>query len=78
MWAAGSGFRPAEVLVFLAFGIWNTSWIVDLKQSNEVLLHEVESVQGFGQILSLLLLFMVLLTLVDATRDVEIPRKETP
>jgi hypothetical protein len=73
VWSAGSGFHPAEVLVYTAFAIWNTTWIVDLKRSNMDLLNGVESVQGFGQILPLLLLFMVLLTFVEAARDVTNP-----
>ncbi len=70
VWSAGSGFHPAEVLVYIAFATWNTTWIVDLKRSNLDLVSEVESVQGFGQILPLLLLLMVLLTFVEAARDV--------
>ena len=69
IWTIGSYFRPVEVLAHAIFAIINIMWIVDLKGQNKDLISEFESLRGFGQILPILLLFMVFLTFVEVLRD---------
>jgi hypothetical protein len=55
-----------EVLAFIGMSCWNTFDIIDLKVSNHELLEGSENGWGFGQILSIGLLGIIVLTIFDS------------
>lgn len=51
VWSYGEGFYAFEMLCYIAFGVWNTWDIIDLKLSNRLLVIGSELRWGFGQVL---------------------------
>ena len=62
----GDGFYPVLMLFYIAFGIWNTFDILDVKLSNGPLIEGLETKWGFGQVLRLVLLVAIVYNAVDA------------
>ena len=69
VWSAGRGFQAVEVVFYIGFTAWNTFDLIDLKISNSALLTSSESSWGFGQVLPLALLLMLVFNLFDAAKE---------
>jgi hypothetical protein len=66
VWAWGSGRYGFQVLVYMGFTAWSAYDIIDAKISNKYLLIGSESTWGFGQVLPVALLGMLLINAIDA------------
>ena len=56
-----------ELVAYVGFAAWDTFDLIDLKLSNKLLVtSEENSVRGFGQVLPLFLLFVILYGVIDA------------
>jgi hypothetical protein len=65
LWAWGDNNSITIILVIFGFAAWNTFDLIDLKLSNADLATD-ESDWGFGQILPVVLLGLILLQILDA------------
>lgn len=75
VWSFGSGGYGVEVLVYIAFVIWSTFDIIDLKLMNKTLVIGEESSWGFGQILPMVLLAALGFGLVDILEKMEVKER---
>lgn len=66
VWICGQSVYGIEVLVYMGFAAWNTYDIIDTKMSNRSLVDGSETKWGFGQILPVGLLAMLVVNAVDA------------
>lgn len=73
IWSFGDGFYVLEVAFYLAMWMWSFFDIVDLKVSNEYLIEGSEMTWGFGQVLAVVLMDMVIFNLVDALNGKDAP-----
>lgn len=75
IWSYGIGFYAFEVLIYIALSVWDTWNLIDWKMSNRILTvsqaprGNVEGTWGFGQILSLAVLYTIVLQMVDIMRE---------
>lgn len=65
LWAWGDAKSPLIVAAYFGFAAWNTYDLIDLKKSNTHLVVD-ETVWGFGQVLPMVLLGLILLNILDA------------
>lgn len=70
VWSYGEGFYAVEVLIYVGFVAWNTFDLIDLKISNSSLVIGSENAWGFGQVLPMVLLAMIIFNLFDAVKSV--------
>jgi hypothetical protein len=68
IWAYGEGSQAVQLCFYIAFGLWNTWYIIDLKIVNAPLLIGSESSWTFGQVLPIVLLVLVGFTILDAAQ----------
>lgn len=73
-WTASDAFRILDIVVYIAFSIWATWNIVDIKSSSKPLLVESESSWGFGQVLAVLMLLGLVVSSFGAAKGVFKPR----
>lgn len=66
IWSFGDGFYALEVAFYIGMWAWSFYDIVDLKISNQHLLTEPETAWGFGQVLAVVLMGMIVFNLIDA------------
>jgi hypothetical protein len=69
VWSYGIGWYPLEVIIYTAFASWDTFDIIDLKISNKPLLDGSENTWGFGQVLPMVLLAMIIFNTMDAFQE---------
>ncbi|KAH8698042.1 hypothetical protein GQ44DRAFT_832320 [Phaeosphaeriaceae sp. PMI808] len=75
IWSYGIGFYALEVSIYIAFSAWDTWNLIDWKISNRILTvpqgpkENVEGIWGFGQVLSLAVLYTIVLQMVDIIRE---------
>lgn len=72
LWAWGDIHSPFIVAAYWGFTAWNTYDIIDLKHSNTILVAD-ETKWGFGQVLPVVLLGLVVLNLMDAAQGEDCP-----
>jgi len=75
VWSFGSGGYGVEVLIYIAFAIWSSFDIIDLKLMNKTLVIGEESSWGFGQILPMVLLAVLGFGLVDILEKIEVKER---
>jgi hypothetical protein len=63
---SNDGFYALYIVCYIAFAGWNMGDIIDLKLNNAHLLESSEEAWGFGQVLSMALLGMIVFNVVDA------------
>ena len=66
VWSYGGSFGPFFILIYIAYLVWNTYDIIDLKVSNKALINGSETHWGFGQVLPLVLMTAIGYAAVDA------------
>lgn len=71
LWSFGDGFYPLLTVGYIAFAVWNTYNILDLKSSNRSLIDGQENSWGFGQILPMVLLISIAYNVLDAFKGEE-------
>jgi hypothetical protein len=69
LWSFGDDESVLLILVYMGFAAWNTYDIIDLKLSNTLLLNGTENSWGFGQVLPVVLLALLLLATFDAAES---------
>lgn len=69
VWAWGSGRYGFQAAVYIAFTIWASYDVIDLKRSNWFLVDGTESVWAFGQVLPVALMAMLLINAIDAIKE---------
>ncbi|KAK8009695.1 hypothetical protein PG989_000628 [Apiospora arundinis] len=79
VWVYGDGFYPVEIMFELAWAIYNTWYMFDLRSANRDLIKEPseENSWGFGQVLPVALLATLLINYVDAHTEVVKGRRHT-
>jgi hypothetical protein len=73
LWSFGDDESVLLILVYTGFAAWNTYDIIDLKLSNTSLLNGTENSWGFGQVLPVVLLALLLLATFDAAESESFP-----
>ncbi|CZR59526.1 uncharacterized protein PAC_09420 [Phialocephala subalpina] len=68
LWAWGDVHSPLIVAAYFGFTAWNTYGLIDMKHSNAGLVAD-ETTWGFGQVLPVVLLGLIILNLMDALQD---------
>jgi hypothetical protein len=71
--AGGDDKSVLLVLAYFGLAAWNTYGIIDLKMSNAHLIDGSESVWGFGQVLPVVLLGLVVMNVFDAAKGLLCP-----
>ncbi|PQE20506.1 hypothetical protein CJF30_00001819 [Rutstroemia sp. NJR-2017a BBW] len=70
LWASGDSESIIQIAMLFGFCTWNTYDLVDMKLSNTSLVPD-ETAWGFGQVLPLALLGLILLNILDSAQGME-------
>jgi hypothetical protein len=68
-WSLGTGSFGIETLALLGFLAWNTVDIIDAKVSNLALVDPPETTWGFGQVLPVILVGVIIFNVLDAYKN---------